>query len=372
MQHTRIKILVLMTIFLTSGRCFSQNQQVLRNGYVAATNQGIYYLQDGTDEWLNFNIDGKWVNVFFYRDLDTITSLTYNGRDLFCTGYALDYTGIYLDVSNIKINGNNNYENYGDPTRRDNHPYQFRPIFGTNKFKTKNIQYIAKPTWVYDYNCALRNNNDGYIATSHSELSTEITGICSDNDSIVVVVGPNNKLAKITCTNNFTSMTVSWVTGLVSEATNKHKVCYDQIRDLFYIISCDDVYRDFNIYSYNKSTITQITNGITVADTIFNLISGEGIFNDDMYAIGKDTYSSDIRILFFNKVTGASNSGRIIWMGENDVFHGDLVFNRQANEIGFGAKNLFKILDTNGLTVKTINLPSGVIIYDLEYINYLE
>lgn len=370
MQHTRIKILVLMTIFLTSGRCFSQNQQVLRNGYVAATNQGIYYLQDGTDEWLNFNIDGEWVSVFFYRDLDTITSLTYNGRDLFCTGYFLDYTGIYLNVSNIKINGNNNYENYGDPTSADGHPYQFRPIFGTNKFKTKNIQYIAKPTWVYDYSCALRNNNDGYIATSKSELSTEITGICSDNDSIVVVVGPNNKLAKITCSNNFTNMTVSWVTGLAANVLSNHKVCHSKLTDHFYIINDENIVR-----GYNKTSLSSNWD-------LYNLTS-ELIFDIDCFesstwdivGLGYSSQSGGYITLFYG------NSETIILTTDVlDAEYGAIAINNKNIDdpskptyVAIGVKNNFRIYNPEaGSLVKTLNLPSGVIIYDLEYINYLE
>ena len=58
---------------------FGFSQKHLHNGFVAATSSGVYYLQDGDDQWLKFNgFNPEHYDSRFKRNhIDTITGISF-------------------------------------------------------------------------------------------------------------------------------------------------------------------------------------------------------------------------------------------------------------------------------------------------------
>jgi hypothetical protein len=80
-----------------------------------------------------------------------------------------------------------------------------------------------------------------------------ITDIKSDNDSIFIVSGKDNKINKYEVNYSLESISKSSVSGLHSRVTDSHKICYNSDDDEFIIVSDSGI-----VYSYDKTTLTTL------------------------------------------------------------------------------------------------------------------
>ena len=71
-------------------------QQCLKNGFVAATDDGVWYLQDGFEEWVNLG-----------GGSDTILGIAASNTNIYISPYRIDAA---VGKGYHKIYGNNIYE----------------------------------------------------------------------------------------------------------------------------------------------------------------------------------------------------------------------------------------------------------------------
>ena len=84
MQFIKIKVFAAVFTFCLFYQiaAFGQLTQTYKNGFVAATNNGLYYLQDGSDKWVKFDSQFKFMD-------DSISSVSFSGDRLFVSTYNL-------------------------------------------------------------------------------------------------------------------------------------------------------------------------------------------------------------------------------------------------------------------------------------------
>ena len=367
MRRTLINI-TLFAFFLTLGtRGFGQIQ-TYHNGFVAATNKGVYYLMDGDNQWLSFGNISRYnfpSSDNYIRDQDTISAVSCNGKNI--TLFSIG-KGVVTDG--------------GDQGRTLN-------VYGNKLFKEKTIglvgteithvltknlsnKFKAGINWAKiffaDYRALdVSLNIDGVNSSYYYSIVPLIyfTSLATDNDSILVWTGTNNTLYKtvISPTVGYRSNTA--ISGLTSSASSGHQICYDSNNDLFWIVSDEGF-----VYTYNKVAITKVDTvhyGIHYIDTIMDLKYDK--FNDRIVASVNGVSSSKcILVQLHNEWCNVG------WTGVNDQIAIDNKGNILTDADYVGELLIYGINPDNctGNNEKDIaDLPLGTVVYDLDYIDYL-
>lgn len=354
MRHIQIKLSLILVMILLSVSGYGQMQQVLRNGFVAATNNGIYYLQEGFNEWVKLGVP--------YYDL--VTTVSFNKTELGSFGSNSSYTvGQPLIVYGNKLSIGWTYS-----SGQSN-------AMSTNKFKKTHSQADA-----IKYNDGSLSSihfsfgfNSSHWLFSSSNQNIWRTDIVSDNDSIFIVVGKNNTLRKYTVNYSLETVTENIISGLSSNVVSGHKICYDSNNDLFWVVSDEG-----RIYTYNKTTLTYT--GRTLPRyydgnywDIINVSSIVHTVNGYLYFYVEVSYNSQNAHVFYTindefigpykqKLRGGVGVINSSFMCEID--NGRVLFSYFYNQIG---------IDYNPESDQfrdVPSLPEGTIIYDLDYINY--
>lgn len=365
MRHIAIKI-VFIIIFLTAGICsFGQNQQSLKNGLVAATNKGVYYLQDGCTEWVQFTSDTT-IGISYHKD--------------------------NLNISELSINTWSDKTVYGRKIVK--HNFNTSAISGHVKNTSNRIRTFsgdryqlvwANPSRWMLINVYKNEYYNGVFSLSDRILYTSDNSnvsLATDNDTIAVVVGSNNVAYKLLVTStDYDEYSpdrpdTTFIPGLHSRPADTHKVCYNAINDVFTIVSDSGI-----VYQYNKSTLSTI-------DTIPSLYN-DGVYYrvEKVYGIAYNVAEGFYTILAANTTNWGVGIGILI---TSDFITYQYVYGfRTSDNVDLvGCGNYTAVLmdrtwcryyvgkdDTNITPRRLIpntGLPSGVIIYDIDYVNYLK
>lgn len=365
MRHILINILLILA-FLGS---FAQNQQVLKNGFVAATDSGLYYLQDGFNEWLNLGtINANIYDNRFIRNVDTITGVTFYEKELVCVGAGLS-NGSNGEDLNMWINYYSHhitdevYVNLAGSTET----YNRKNI--KNKFKSGMIVFgILESFGNNSCNITCFNtggNRNGYYFLDNGDYDVSRTRLATDNDTIFVVASHNNILVKckntvISTGNSNTEFTDNInISGLHSRPTDSHQICYNPDDDEFVIISDSGI-----VYIYDKITLTTV-------DTLSFPLAAHDIkdikYLNGYYFIIAGLSTGQSQYLYKYDIT--TKTLTYIFNITNNL--GNLAVNPIENYILFNYGGLFILYDINGNLVKS---PPNLIprqVFDLDYINYL-
>ena len=178
MERLKIKIL---TILLASTICsFGQfEQQGYQNGFVAATSNGIYYLMDGDNQWLNLTATPTYGVSFGGYNLwsnDNIASdILYFGNVF---GYKLFQKRMSVGLNSLS----------------------FYKKSMTSKLKYKDFSFLI---YKNDGNSSWMAINEDYLDPNHFIFGSTLypsfnnfTSLATDNDSTIVVVGSDNVMRK--------------------------------------------------------------------------------------------------------------------------------------------------------------------------------
>lgn len=366
-----MRLILINILILLSFCAFAQNEQVLRNGYVAATNNGIYFLWDGDEEWIHFNINPSDhfninPNGGLTRDLDSITTISFNGQNLVFSGssYYSAYSYYSASLNSVQgvIYGDQLYDFFGHEIYEITNGAVFRQNFITNKFKTTKVTFLQNPTYIGNYIGLLNSNTPP--TTWEDRLWNNITGIETDNDSTIVCVGTNNKLYKLICYNSLREINRAPTLNLTSNSTSNHKICFSSDDGLFWIVS-----DELRLYRYNKTSYTYVGNATSFGDKIYSIVSGTSIYSNNLYMLYRNL-SNEVTIGVVNKLSGSMSTSVTTLLTNYD--YADIIYDNTLGKIIIGFGNNFRIYEENLILDKTVNLPSGIIIYDIEKIEYLK
>lgn len=364
MQHIQIKLLLVIGIVFLSVSGYGQMQQALRNGFVAATDSGIYHLQDGFSEWVKI----------YYRDKERLTTGTYyvpkvptlchNSKNLITI--VLDTNEIVGNFQIINVFGLNMYDKTklnGGSSYRSNDTY-----FISNKMKY-NTGYVMSRRRNSSSFTGFTISNSATSGT-HSSLSLPFifTDLASDNDSIIVSCAKNNKLLKITinselCDNNNCVDTVL-ISGIHSRSIDSHKICYNPNNDKFVIVSDSGI-----VYSYDKTSITTL-------DTISSINGGhltgvyDLVYDDifDRYYISFLDSDGFYDVQSFTIPINVINGNPNIISPSNPY---SLSINSKGDILALSKNICYKINRDHGGAIEIKNIGEDIVVFDLDYINYL-
>jgi len=358
MRHIKIKILTIL--LLSTIWSFGQLTQAYKNGFVAATSDGIYYLMDGDNQWVNLGgINSIW---FSGGTTDTVRAVSFNGKYL--NGYT--YCNIpsgYGGGGSFKMYG---YNNYDDEDVINNYDLYSNLAF---KNMTSKIRYDngsvyfekGKTTSQATLRFNTRNYNNSYIESIWS-IYANLTSISSDNDTVVVCVGKNNTLINVNIL-SVNHWTTTGISGLVSSSLSGHQITYNPTDNLFYIVS-DEGY----VYTYDKTTVTKIKEIASYCDGGCDSVTDVA-------------YNAQDSILYMGVVNGAgekqttllylngANYGTVNQINYTSTADIQMTTN-SAGKVLFNIDNGFYLYGKT--SAKTLpSIPSGVTVYDLDYIDYL-
>jgi uncharacterized protein (TIGR02145 family) len=358
MRLTIISIFIFAVCIINFKCTYGQQQKNIHNGFVAATNQGVYYLQDGFDEWVSL---GNLLKPSGYkRNYDTILSINHFKDNLSVIGYSQhnNSTGIYTTSDHYTVFGRKLTENTND-FFSSGLTITMTPKNSTNKLKDK---------FILDFDLHL---NTGMIYIRNSVVNYQygystypainyFTSLATDNDSILVWTGTNNTLYKTVISETVGNRSNVAITGLVSNVASGHQICYDSNNDLFWIVSDEGI-----VYTYNKTTVDSITTllGSFEVDSITD-IAYDAKINDIHIAFSHGIYRGvityDISANEYYKYTVPEYSIPIqLTVGSKKT-----IFNT--------ANSMFELNQSDFTDIIHIaDLPSGVVVYDLDYIDYL-
>lgn len=358
MRHITIN-LILIFAFLGS---FAQNQQVLRNGFVAATDSGVYYLQDGFSEWVRLGIPSKLdlTSTGSFETMDTISGV-----------------GNYSTSSfsyNVEINEGIPQQFQWDGAYYGSHLFEnieTTGAYSSGDFVTKNIidfDYFGKGCIAYHHGTSnfgryIVVNPNQVNAYSYSIEGTWINNINSfdiDTDTTVVFVGKTNTIYELEAAKLESNRSLIYVFGLHSRSTDSHKICYNPDEDEFIIVSDSGI-----VYSYDKTTITTIDTIYLsgyIYDKVNDLVYNE---NDQYYYIIMRRSSPDTNyaILMTNNFTSYKSIGLesdyppVLAVGNPYTLSVDSGINVLITNPSIPSYDLFP------------ELPDRVV-FDLDYINY--
>jgi len=333
--------------------------QTYHNGFVAATNNGVYYLMDGDNQWVSF---GQMLKPSGYkRNYDTITSVSFNNvlgvhtfsQNNSSTNETSDYYNLHGNrLSEISLHGNTN-----QPTQvmiKKN---------STNKFKDDYWVHVinigaAKTIGVK----SIINSKDFSISEANLQY---FTSLATDNDSILVWAGSNNMLYKLIINTSTGIPIQESISGLTSHTASGHQICYDSNNDLFWIVSDEG-----KIYSYNKSTVTEIETPISP------------MYSDTVYDISFDNTNNALCV-GYRSANFYHWWQRENWNVSDWTVIGGGAYGTEAGEVHVcndNKGNVFYITPTGcfkhgtaeyGNAGQVADLPLGTVVYDLDYIDYL-
>lgn len=353
MRHIVISIILILA-FLSG---FSQTQQVLKNGFVAATDDGVWYLQDGFNEWVKLTIkdDGLYKN----NEVDTIRTVTHNNRGLlYCISNGVSiyndyrYRWIRLDGKNI----NKKCGSGGGP-----YPVHMKAI---SRFKHNKIV-----SWFYSFSFSSSTfavqfdesiDNCASVGYSYG-LNAIFTDMASDNDTIACIVGENNKGLKYIVTNIVGNKDTISISGLHSRSTDSHKITYNPDDDVFIIISDSGI-----VYSYDKTTLTTLDT-VYLSGYVFDKIHDLAYNKNDQYyymIMRRSSPDTNYSILMTDDFTSYKNIG----LGSN-----------YPPVLAVGNPYTLAVDSGVNVLIKNPSIPSydlfpelpDRIVFDLDYINYI-
>jgi hypothetical protein len=364
LMKTKIAILLILVLCLQI-KISGQLTQTYKNGFVAATNNGVYYLQDGVNEWVNIGNKLNPYDILAYT-FDTVTSITFYNNKILCNTYKnLASVGFYEQMLFYIYGYKNNDRTYDGSTGDEN--ILFKTKNSTNKLKNNgHVKYIPATTK------ELTVHYDGINTYNYTISDLQYwTSMATDNDSILVWTGTNNKLYKtvISPTVGYRSNTA--VSGLASNAASAHQICYDSNNDLFWIVSDEGI-----IYSYDKTTVTKgdtilpdATIG-NVCDSIQSICFNDSI-NTFFVSLNSHTddfeYETYIQGYLVNEDLSLVNAGS---RGGNATTKIEITSDNKGWLLASFDSD-FWYRDSSGIYSNAPNLPVGTIVYDLDYIDYL-
>jgi len=347
MRHTATNI-ILLIVFLTTGTQSIAQQQTYHNGFVAATNNGVWYLQDGFNEWVQLNVlNYDTVTAISFKDklfaIDITDRFSYTIYPIF--GNKISSSGIGSSVSGAALTGNVLTKNM------------------TNKFKWQNTSAHITKTGSNNYMNVVANDQFAYAIGYLFEMSY-FTSLATDNDSILVWTGTNNTLYKtvISPTVGYRSNTA--IAGLTSNSASGHQICYDSNNDIFWIVSDEGI-----VYSYDKTTVVEVdqlptsdySGGSAIVDSVTDITASTAGYkaisvrtNDDHYSIYLWEELSDVIQIY---------SG----YGENPCASA----NNNEQVLCTSSLGEYLVLDNDGNFKDVDDLPPGTVVYDLDYIDYM-
>ena len=342
MRHLIIKIAIFI-VFLTLGtRSYCQLTQTYKNGWVAATDRGVYYLQDGENQWVNWG--GS-------TDYDTITGISFYKDRLYVSEWTkkIVNTQYYSKLYGLKSSSVSANNGAGGYSRKYD-----KSISSKLKWNDSRISlfYIGSRIFI-EY--ASNYFNYFYYPIG----SSDYTSMSTDNDSTLVYCGKNNLCEKAGLSSNNTLNTYNDVSGLSSTSTAGHQICYNKNDDLFYIVSDKG-----KLYSYNKSTVTFLkTLPLSYMDSAIDLEYDP--YNDLLalsYRVNASGYHYNLELfkatgdVYFNYSLSAPAQMKMDELGS-------LMYIRDT---------VATIRDMNTYNITDVTyLPYGTKVYDVDYINYL-
>lgn len=379
MRHIQIKILTVIAMILLSVSSYGQMQQVLRNGFVAATDSGVWYLQDGFSEWVRLgNIKADVYDDRFVRDVDTISAVSYYNSKIDVLGYGVD----------ILTNDGVTYNNadftaalYGNRLFSLRHGNYAR---GGNELKTKSLnnklKYTLGKLQLTDYVNSINvqvwtswYNSSGYFGIFFTN-NIQNSNFSTDNDSTCVVVCGDNKAYRLIIEEGSESdvsrTTYNEIMGLHSRPIDSHQICYNPDDDEFIIVSDSGI-----VYSYDKTTVTTLdtikTSILPTGSTITDLEwwGGSAIFigykNDT--GNGVSFYSLGQQMQFYT-----SSSTSDVFISKSNLKYIQANNNIFMAILSYDNVKIFTPSIINGeINKNTDNLPTGITVFDLDYINYI-
>jgi uncharacterized protein (TIGR02145 family) len=367
--YLKIKIFAFGFTFLMFSQLFAFGQltQSYKNGFVAATNTGVWYLQDGFNEWVFLGNIGERNYISNDYEYDTISSISFYHNNLFVNG--LSHTS---QISNESYWSTKTDLRHGYKNNIDKNPYPSEIELSGNNLNvyskiTNKLKWTDSFFRMYGGMDILGGDNifscdiNGQYPNSgvyHVYWQGFYSSMASDNDSTIVAVGTDNNLLKFTLSLTEAYRDTTHIPGLASNAASGHQICYNPDDDLFYIISDEGI-----LYTYDKTTVV-VAEGIASCDSAISIEYDPltrcifmGIEYNGNYSL--KTYNIDTETLY---TTALSDSGNIQIATTGK---GKILFNRD---------NAMFLADTSDFTeiiYDVADLPSGTVVYDLDYIDYL-
>lgn len=382
MRHIQIKILAIIVALLISVSSYGQMQQVLKNGFVAATDSGLYYLQDGFNEWLNLGtINANIYDNRFIRNVDTITGVTFYEKELVCVGAGLS-NGSNGEDLNMWINYYSHhitdtvYVNLAGSTET----YNRKNI--NNKFKSGMVVFgVLESAGNNACNITCFNtdgNRNGYYFLDNGDYDVSRTRLATDNDTIFVVASHNNILVKckntvISTGNSNTEFTDNInISGLHSRPTDSHQICYNADDDEFIIVSDSGI-----VYSYDKTTLTTLdTLDYSYRNSPLDRIKSLEYNNGQIMVIAISTDGKeDFAVHSLSNLTAndlyasAYVSYQILDISRNK--NQFILFNFTPNETDYNIISIIKLDGTDEEYIKPTSYMADKTVFDLDYINYM-
>lgn len=358
----RIQIKLLSIFILISSVCFGQQEQVLRNGFVAATNDGVYYLMDGSNEWVRLGSPSPSVYGGVGR-MDTISGV--NGYSISNFSYSViistntqqyHWDGVYYGkklFEDISVGGS-----YTDGY------FTTKNIVEFNRFG-KGLISAHMGSWISRYIVVKPGINFNDYQISGSWINN-FGSMCLDEDTTLVVVGGNNTLVKIEASRIETNSTITSV-ELQSQASESHKAVYSPLISKFVIIS--DLGR---VYTYDGSILSYITT-IPSCIRILDVSYGNGV----IYVVAKYITENDYAVFASSNLTSWVRSSTVGGVQTGII---SSAYSKKLNKllvtyayvvgssIAAGANYFYY----NGSTVSIYSAPLLYKLpFDLDYINYL-
>ena len=356
--------LILIKIFLAlSVIVCGQTQQYLHNGFVAATDSGVWYLQDGFSEWVK--LESQCYNSSCsISNIDTFVAVSYSKNSYLLVNEYFQFSS-QKEYTPVRFFGSKLIEIL--PRLNDVALTQdFELISKTliSNFKTDSrVIYFRQQTPTYNGFVVYGTTSkiDDYKHGENSDVDN-FTSMASDGDSTWCWVGVNNNLYKMT--NNYTSDNISKssVSGLHSRSTDSHKICYNTDNDEFIIVSDSGI-----VYSYDKTMVTTLDtletgNGYLydrVCDIIYNNIN-----NYYYIAIGLSESPSKYDIVMTDDFTTYTH----LTLGSNYPPSLSNSYNDFVLAVDSGVNTL--IINPSIPSYELLPmLPNNRVVFDLDYIN---
>lgn len=341
----RLKILILLLFISISG--ISQTSS-LKNGFVAATDSLVYYLQDGFSEWVMFDVNGSYQNFS-----DSIASVSFNGEKTMILEKGNKNDG----YTNRYIYGNKTYQYIGGSGIGD---FEKNSLETKSKFGMFCIYYVYIPLYSNTY---IEYRIGGIGGSLGEELfsSSHATSISGDSDSTYCVVGKNNTMKKMLINSDSSNIFTS-VSGLHSRSIDSHKICYNPDDDEFIIVSDSGI-----VYTYDKTTLTTLDTLLYIT-SIDDICYGNGYF----YIINKYPYAGNYGITIIVTSNFENYNNTIGYVGVVDV-ESSCIYSKNINKTAvcfynFQGNTTFRYVDSLANVTNGVSL-DDVSIFDLDYIN---
>jgi len=357
MRHILINIILLFTVVLGYG----QMQQVLKNGFVAATDSGVFYLQNGFSEWVRLGTPARG-NTGSFEKMDTVVGVSQNSCSLF--SYDLEvvegspqqysYDGFLYGGSLFSFNIGGSYTGY---------VLQEKNIINLNIFGEGTISCHTTPSSGYILIEPDRKLFSDY--TFNGSWISEFTGFEIDTDTTVCFGGTNNTLYKIIAAEIEGNASATSISGLHSRSTDSHVITYNPDNDEFIIVSDSGI-----VYTYDKTTLTTV-------DTLANCTKVDDIAYGGgyVYVIARSNANTDADCHISSNLTS--------WIIEPMYSTIDLTYilscaySTAIDQIyiygnnGSGSVPGLFIDNAGNKVTEIVGLNAlGIIPFDLDYINY--